>query len=233
KLVGARVKASRYIIIGGGGFGLELLTYLQGDIKSGALPADTGIALLNDSEQCEVLTCVPGLRYLGAPGEFVAEPGDEALIAIGNPVHRKRLSALIRAREIPLGRYIHPTAWVAANARLGAGVILCPNVVVSAFATIGDNVAVNVFGGVGHGATVGAHTVMGPYSVINGDCVLGEGCLLGTRVTLFPKVHLGRGCSVDTHTAVRRSASDFTIISVKRQDQEAHDRITARELDRT
>lgn len=223
----------RYVIIGGGGFGLELISYLQSDIASGRLPGDTDLALLSDSDDCEVLRRMTRVRYLGPPQEYVPERGDAALIAIGNPVHRKRLAAVAQSRGVELGRYIHPTAWVAPNARLGSGVILCPQVVVSAFARVGDNVAVNVFGGVGHGATVGEHSVMGPYSVINGDCVLGEGCLLGTRATLFPKVQLGRGCSVDTHTAVRRSAGDFKILSVKRQDQVVDDRIVARELDRT
>lgn len=218
----------RYIIIGGGGFGLELFTYLAADISSGRLPAPARLAILDDGSDCEVLRRIPEAAYLGRLENFTPESDDEGLIAFGSPGNRRRIASVATARDLRLGRYVHPTAWVAPNARLGNGVILCPHVIVSAFAEIGDNVAINVHGGVGHGANVGEHTVMGPYSVINGDCALGEGCLLGSRATLFPKVQLGRGCSVDAHTTVRRSAGDFKILASKRQDQVVDDRIAAR-----
>jgi carbonic anhydrase/acetyltransferase-like protein (isoleucine patch superfamily) len=221
----------RYIIIGGGGFGLELFTYLAADILSGRLPAATRLGVLDDGPDCEVLHRIPDASYLGPLDAYTPEGDDEGLIAIGSPSNRRRIASIAIARGLRLGKYVHSTAWVAPNARLGNGVILCPYVIVSAFAEIGNNVAVNVHGGVGHGANVGEHTVMGPYSVINGDCALGEGCLLGSRATLFPKVRLGRGCSVDAHTTVRRSAGDFKILSTKRQDQIVDDRIAARNFE--
>ena len=220
----------RFIIIGGGGFGLELYTYISHDIHSGKLPNHCTIGVLDDSAECELMTRIPEANYLGRVQEFISAEGDQALIAIGSVAGRKKVYKIAQERKIPLGRYIHPSAWVAPNATIGQGVIVCPNCVISACAEVSDNVTVNVFCGVGHGAKVGEHSVMGPYSVINGDTSLGEGCLLGSRATLFPKVALGKGCMVDAHTAVKASAGDFKIISVKGQYLVLDNRLAARSL---
>ena len=221
----------RYIIIGGGGFGLELYTYIAGDIQSGKLPKQCTIGVLDKVADCELMKRIPGATYLGCPREFTPSEGDLALIAMGSAAGRKRVYKIAQERQIQLGTYIHPSAWVAPSAALGEGVIVCPNCVVSAFAEVSDNVAVNVFCGVGHGAKVGAHSVMGPYSVIYGDTSLGEGCYLGSRATLFPSVALGKGCTVDSHTAVKASAGDYKIISVRGQYLVLENRLAARSSD--
>ncbi len=220
----------RLIIIGGGGFGLELYTYISADVAIGHLPADTSIGVIDDNPQCEIVRRIPSAEYLGPLSDFHPSKSDRGLIVVGSIGHRKRIASIAKARGLELGRYIHPSAWVAPNATLGDGAVICPNVVVSAYAQVADNVAINVFCGVGHGAFIGEHTVLGPYSVINGDCALGEGCMLGSRATLFPGVSLGRGCTVDAHTAVRMSAGDFKILSTKRQDLVLDNRLAVRDL---
>jgi len=220
----------RFIIIGGGGFGLELYTYISNDIRSGVLPSNCTIGVLDDIADCDLMTRIPGASYLGQISEFVPSEGDRALISIGNVADRKKMYQIAQLRQIPFGTYIHPSAWIAPNATIGQGVIVCPNCVISACAEVSDNVAINVFCGVGHGARVGEHSVMGPYSVINGDASLGEGCLLGSRATLFPNVVLGKGCMVDAHTAVKASAGDFKIISVKGQYLVLDNRLAVRSL---
>lgn len=215
----------RIIIIGGGGFGLELYTYIEHDINTGKFPINCTIGILDESNKCEVLTKIPNAKYLGRIQDFSPSAGDKAIIAIGNILGRKENYKIAQQKNIPLGNYIHPSAFVASNAKLGNGIIICPNSVISAYANIQDNVAINVFCGVGHGANIGMHTVMGPNSIINGDTSLGEGCLLGTRSTLFPKISLGKGCSVDAHTVVKVSTGDFKIISTKGQYLEFDNRV--------
>lgn len=221
----------RLIIVGGGGFGLELYTYIEQDILTGALPSHYTLGVIDDSETCEILTRMPGAHYLGRVKDYEPSSGDQALISIGSIAARKKVYKIMRERGVALATYIHPSAWVAPNAKLGEGVIVCPNAVISACADVENNVAINVFCGVGHGAHVGMHTMMGPYSVINGDTSLGEGCFLGSRASLFPGVSLGRGCSVDAHTAVKVSVGDFKIISVKGQYIELENRMLMRNFD--
>jgi UDP-3-O-[3-hydroxymyristoyl] glucosamine N-acyltransferase len=173
---------------------------------------------------------IPDAIYLGQPEDFVPSDADRILIGIGSVAGRKKMYKIAQNRHFSFVSYIHPSAWIASNARIGDGVIICPNCVVSAFAEIADNAAINVFCGVGHGARVGEHTVMGPYSVINGDTSLGEGCFLGSRATLFPKVSLGRGCIVDAHSVVKMSAGDFKIVSVRGQYLVLDNKLAARDM---
>lgn len=217
----------KWVVVGGGGFGLELYTYLADDIARGHLPAAT-VAVLDDNPSCEILRRVPDAIYLGGLAQFIPASDDLGLIAVGTPSSRRRLFDACAARGLALGTYVHRTAWVAATASLGAGTIVSPFTVVAAAAIVGANVATNVHCGIGHGSRVGAHSVLGPYSVINGDTALGDRTLLGTRATLFPGVSIGVGCVVDAHTAVRRSTGDYRLLSTKRNDLDVENRLAER-----
>lgn len=79
--------------------------------------------------------------------------------------------------------------------------------------TIEDNVALNVFCGVGHGAKIGPHSVMSPYSVINGDCELGEAVFLGSRVTLNLKICVGSFSLIYAGCILREPIDEFSLVS--------------------
>ena len=68
---------------------------------------------------------------------------------------------------------IHPTAWVAADARLGPGVSVGPHAVVESGASVGEGTSLGAGVFVGEGVT------------------LGERCVLYPRATLYPGVKLG------------------------------------------
>lgn len=206
---------SRILIAGGGGFGLEMYSYLSSAPASAEQPATIGI--LNDGPDCEVLRRIPQAQYCGTIKDYQPEPGDAVTIAIGDSAARRRLADTLRARGARLLTYIHPSALIADSATIGEGAIICPYSIVNAYARVGENAAVNVFCSVGHGAAVGAHSVLSPYCSLNGDSVLGECGFMGTGATLFPKVVLGAHCVVDAHSPVRQSAADRKVISMRGQ----------------
>jgi len=206
---------TRIIIVGGGGFALEMFGYLQADIDAGRLADCTLAGVLDDSESCEVMRKLPGTTWLGPIRDYRPSGGEAAIIAVGNASARMRLAEVMKAAQISLFTYIHPSACVSTSARLGQGVIVAPQSVINADATVEDNVAINVFSSIGHGAHVGAHSVLSPYSALSGNSSLGERCFMGTRATLFPGVSMGKGCVVDAHSAVKQSVPDKKIVSVR------------------
>ncbi len=210
----------RILIAGGGGFGLEMYGYISADLAI-AEPAEptepTILGILNDSPDCEVLRKIPRATYLGSIQDYQPQTGDAVTIALGSAAARRKIAELLRGRGAHWLTYVHRTAWVADTATIGEGSIICPNSIVNASAHIEENVAVNVFCSVGHGARIGAHSVLSPYCSLSGDSVLGEGGFMGTRATLFPKVVLGSNSVVDAHTPVRQSAPDRKIISSRGQ----------------
>lgn len=208
---------SRILIAGGGGFGLELYSYLSADLAAVERSEPSVVGILNDGSDCEVLRKIPQAQYFGSIQDYQPQPGDAVTIAIGSAPARRKIAELLRARGAYWLTYIHPTALVADSATIGEGVIICPYSIVNAGAHIEENVAVNVFCSVGHGARIGAHSVLSPYCSLSGDSVLGEGGFMGTRATLFPKVVLGSNCVVDAHSPVKQSAPDRKMISTRGQ----------------
>lgn len=208
---------TRLLLCGGGGLALEVIEYLQSDLHVGALEGVSIGGFLDDAVDCALQRAHPGLPYLGRPVDFEPAAGDAVLICVGDVASRRRLGALLVERGATLFTYAHRSAWVSPTARLGAGALICPQSIVNAGAVVESNVAVNVFCSVGHGSRIGADSVLSPYCSLSGNSELGEACFMGTRATLFPNVIVGKGSVVDAHTAVKQSAPDGKIISVRGQ----------------
>jgi UDP-3-O-[3-hydroxymyristoyl] glucosamine N-acyltransferase len=94
-----------------------------------------------------------------------------------------RAATLILEPE-PIARGIHPTAVVAASARLGAGVAVGPHAVIEEEAEIGAGSQIGAFCYVGRGAR------------------LGEGCRLYPRVTLYAGARLGNRVALHSGVVV-------------------------------
>lgn len=208
---------NKIIIAGGGGFGLELWSYVNQDIISGYLPNCELIGLLNDDQDCELLRFNPSIVYKGSIKGYQCQSNEIVLIAVGSVVGRRKIAEQVKANGGKLFTYVHPSVIVAPTASIGNGSVICPNSIVNTGAVVGDNSAINVFCSIGHGAKIGADSVLSPYCALSGDSVLGSGSFMGTRATIFPKVRLGDACVVDAHTAVRQSADSAKIISSRGQ----------------
>jgi sugar O-acyltransferase (sialic acid O-acetyltransferase NeuD family) len=203
------------VIVGGGGFGRELYSYIKADLADGNLIGYSLAGLLDDSPECELARMSPELSYLGALASFEPQGNEVFVIAIGKPSGRLKIFEEIKRRRLALLTYVHSSAMVMFEATLGEGSIICPNTIINAGAKLGDNVAVNVFCSVGHGASIGNHSVLSPYCALSGDSKLGECGFMGTRGTLFPRVEMGDGCIVDAHSAVRQSVGENKVVSVR------------------
>lgn len=205
----------KIVIVGGGGFGRELYSYIKADLAGGCFIGYTLAGFLDDNPGCELAVMSPELTYLGALANFEPQGNEVLVIAIGKTSSRRNIFEDIKSRGLALLTYVHSSALVMSEEILGEGTVVCPNSIINVGAKLGDNVAVNVFCSVGHGATIGSHSVLSPYCAISGDSTLGMCGFMGTRATLFPGVVLGDGCIVDAHSAVRQSVGDNKIVSVR------------------
>ena len=219
------------ILVGGGGFALEIYSYLLEEICNQTVTDLTIKGVLDKSSNCELLEKHPELQYLGGIGEYVREENDVALIAVGNAVGRRNIAQQLKVICLPLYSYVHSSAYVSSAAIVGGGAFIAPHCIFSAYSRINDNVALNVYCGVGHGATIGQHSVMSPYSVINGDCELGEAVFLGSRVTLNPKVKVGSFSLIDGGCILRENILEFSLVSQRVEQKIFDNRILRRQLD--
>jgi UDP-3-O-[3-hydroxymyristoyl] glucosamine N-acyltransferase len=218
------------ILAGGGGFSLEIYSYLLDEINKNTLVDIKIKGVLDSIRECELRQYHPEVDYLGDIHSYIVKEGDFALIASGNSISRRDIAIQLTKLSLPLYSYIHSSAYVSLNAVLGKGVFVGPHSIVSAHSYISDNVALNVYSGVGHGAIIGPHCVMSPYSVINGDCELGEAVFLGSRVTLNPKMKVGSFSQIDAGCILREPIDEFTLVSQRVEQKVFDNRILRRKI---
>ena len=115
----------------------------------------------------------------------------EFVVAVGEPSSRELLYDRVVSRGYSLATVIHPSAFVAPSARLGHGVFVKMQSIVSSDAVLEDNVFVQADVIVGHDVRVGAHTQISAFSHIAGNASLGERCYLGVRSSVREECVMG------------------------------------------
>jgi sugar O-acyltransferase (sialic acid O-acetyltransferase NeuD family) len=188
---------TRLVVAVAGGFGREVAAYAR----------DAGfdvVAFLHDLEAHP--GSLEGVE-LGAevrgPAESY-EPGDDEVVAIGlgESVPRGELADLLLARGARLATIVHPTAWVAPTATLGAGVVLAPFACVGPGTRIGDLSILNTYASAGHDSVLGRGCVLAPYAVTNGWVTLEDQVFLATHAVVTPRRRVGARSSVSAGSVV-------------------------------
>lgn len=193
----------KLFIIGAGGFGRELYAWARQHPEHGVGWELAGF--LDDNTSA--------LRPFGdfAPVSALAghRPGPDSLYLNGLalPELKQKLLPPLLAAGADFLTFVHPLAKVGDRVRLGRGVVLCPGAIVTADATLGDFVVLNLRATVGHDAVVGAWTTASAHCDITGFVKVGEAVFMGSRASIIPGRHvgdgakLGAGAVVFTHVA--------------------------------
>lgn len=146
------------------------------------------------------------LRVIGGSADLprlAAEEGIEGVVlGFGAARGRLRVLAAVRDAGLALPTLVHPTAYVAASAELGAGVQVLPHASVGAAARLGDGVLVNTGAVVEHDDLIGAGAVVDPGAVLAGRVSIGQEVEVGSGAVLIPDVVVGDGAVVGAGAAV-------------------------------
>lgn len=196
------MEKGRTIIVGAGGFGRELLAWAGDCHKVGALPEVAGL-IDDDPAVLDGLNCPA--RLLGSIADFAPKPGDRLLMAIGNPAIKRRVTELLIVRGGQFATLVHPTAVIAASARIGEGTIFCPLSLVSADAEIGRLCGINALSSIGHDVRVGAFSTLSAHVDLTGAVSIGESVMIGTGAKLLPQVKVGDGAMIGAGSVVYRN----------------------------
>lgn len=125
------------------------------------------------------------MRSLYIPGQI------EVIIAVGEPGSRELLYSKVVNDGYDLATIIHPDAFVSPSAKLGSGVFVKMQSIISADAIVEDNVFIQANVIVGHDVRVGKHTQISAYSHIAGHASLGERNYLGVRASIREECSVG------------------------------------------
>lgn len=121
----------RIFIVGAGGFGREVLRYLQDTIAAARLEAEIA-GFLDD-------TLPKSGSIVGDTGAIRPAEEDRFVIAVGAPDSRAILAERLARSGCRLLGLVHPTAYVPPEAVLEDGAIVCPLAFVGIGARLGRN----------------------------------------------------------------------------------------------
>lgn len=192
----------RLLIIGAGGFGREVLNWAR-DVQASS-DVDWDVAGFLDSNQQALDGFDIDVPVLGDSQTWEPKPGDRFICAVGEPSIRLKICRELQSRGAEFITLIHPTASIGARCRIGIGCIVCPGAIVTADATIGDFVALNVRSCVAHDAQVGDGCTINNFCDITGNVQLGEGVFLGSHVSVTPSARIGDYARVGAGSVVVR-----------------------------
>lgn len=199
---------TRILIVGAGGFGREVLQWTRD-----AWPEHAGkIAgfLSSDQRVLDGFDTFP--EIMGPPDDYRPAPGDYLLLAIGLPYVRRQVAESLLVRGAAFLTLVHPTAIVAASARIGTGAILCPYSIASDSCHVGRFTIMNYHTSLGHDASAGDFAVLSPYATLGGNAHVEEDVFLGLHASIGPGKTVGARSKVSANSCVLANAPADSII---------------------
>jgi UDP-perosamine 4-acetyltransferase len=150
---------------------------------------------------------VEGIPVYGEPFNHldrVLRLGVEAgMVSVGDGPARERLAEPLVAAGLDLPTMVHPRAFVAPSARVGAGVYIGPMSTLNAGARVEDLVLIQGGVYVSHDVRVGRAATVAPGAVLGGRSRVGVRGFIGLGAVLFPGVSIGDDAVVGAGAVVR------------------------------
>lgn len=205
-------KRRRYVLWGSAGHALVLAEAIR---RLG----DDIVALFDNSPH--VTSVIRGVELVGGlealPAWAAATPERcemYGLVAIGGARGRDRLKlqqcmADIGLRIEPL---IHPAAFVADDAVLGAGTQVLAMAVVAAQVRLGTACIVNHKALVDHECNIGDGVHIGPGATLCGCVTIGDNAMIGAGAVVLPRLSIGSDAVVGAGAVVTRDIPDGTVV---------------------
>lgn len=140
----------------------------------------------------------PGGQTTALPGSTLSEddyfrdlpPGD-VYLGIGSNEERGLCAARLREVGANLPPCIAPTAFVARDAEIESGALVCAGAVVGSRARIGRDTIINTLSSVDHDCELGALSQVTAGVTFGGRVITGVSCFFGIKSAVVPNVTIG------------------------------------------
>ncbi len=186
-------------IIGAGGFGRETLLaihQINQDYERWNVLGffDDGLKIDNRVDGCLILGGIMELNTWN--GKL------NSVIAIGNPLVKKRVFESINNTYISFPKIIHPSVSYGPLSGSCEGLIIGANSSITSNVSIGRQVAINLNCTIGHDCTIGDFCSIMPGVNISGDVNIGPGSYIGTGAKILPGISIGHNAIVGAGAVV-------------------------------
>jgi sugar O-acyltransferase (sialic acid O-acetyltransferase NeuD family) len=207
--------ADKWLVWGKGGHGrvvADLVRSLGGEV-AGFVDAHP-----------EGSNCVSETELLGALSAGTTLPLSASRIALGIGDNAARLAAWRNVDRDASIALVHSQAWISSSARIAAGTVVLPRVVVHTDAVIGEAVILNSGCIVEHDCVIADGAHVSPGAILTGNVAVGECSWIGAGAVVLPGVRIGARCVVGAGAVVTRDVEDaMTVVGNPARPLVTHD----------
>ena len=205
------------IIIGAGGHGAELDEYIRYNNKAGNNNLHV-IGFLDDNPlNYEAYKLSAPL--LGGVRDHQIRKDCAYLIGIANLKYRKFFVDKFLSEGAKFVSFVHHNAYVSESAKLGQGVIICPNANIGPNVSIGDFSLINSRCSLGHDTKVGKFNFISPNVCFSGFTEVGDENLFGINSATIPGIKIGNKNKIAAGMVLDRNIDDDSVVFYRHKER--------------
>lgn len=136
----------------------------------------------------------------------------EFMTGIGEPVVRDKIYKKVKEAGYSFATLIHPSAVIAASARLEEGVMIGSNAFISVKTHLQENVLIQPLAAIDHECSVGRNSVVSSFVAMGGGSSLGENSFIGLNASVKQGVSIGDGSVVGMGSVVIKDVDDRVMV---------------------
>lgn len=131
----------------------------------------------------------------------------EVMIAISNPTNRMEVVNRL-PKKTKFFNFIHPTALIMSDVKIGHGCFIGAYSVVTTNITIGNHCILNRGNHIGHDSMIGDFFSSMPCSVVSGNCTIGNRVYLGTNSSIREKIEICDDVTIGLNSGVVKNIKE-------------------------
>lgn len=190
------------IIVGTGGLGREIFSWLSQTVSN---KKDLHIKGFIDDNQNSLDGYDYPIKIIGNIDDYQPQSNEALVVAIMNPKIKAKIVGDLLNKGAKFHTFIHPTAIIGHNVKIGAGCIIDPYCVLYNDINIGDFVFISTSSVIGHDVVIGSYTSINIQSTVAGNNQIGNYCLLGVGVKTIPQCNIGDNTIIGAGSVVTKS----------------------------
>ncbi len=138
--------------------------------------------------------------------------GHDIYVGIGDNADRRRFVERLHGAGLRLATCVAPNAFVARDAEIGEGAVLCPGAVVNARARLGLASIVNTLSSVDHDCVLGDYCQVTVGVSIAGTVTVGRNGFFGAKSAVVPNVTIGDDVFVMAGAVVTKDVPSGVVV---------------------
>lgn len=200
------------VILGAGGHARVLIDALRLTSRS--------ILGISDANSAKTGDTVMGIPVIGDDEAVLRYSPDEVELvngigSVASTFRRASIFAAFREKGYGFATVIHPSAVVAPDVALGAGVQVMAGAIIQTGARVSMNSIINTRASVDHDCVIGANVHLAPGVTLCGEVLVADNVHVGTGAVIIQGISVGRGSIVGAGSVVLRNVpEDVTIYGV-------------------